>query len=83
MYRVYGNVAGWKELDRSNEEIDIVDTIGRHIDAHSEINYVVVDDSQGYDDTIKTIHTKRQYIDYLNEVKDRYIEANKVKTKTK
>lgn len=83
MYRLYGNVAGWKILDESEEEIDIIDTIGRYIDNHSEINYMVIDDSKGYDDTIRTIHNKKQYMNYMNEVVDKYVEKNKVKKLTK
>ena len=82
MYYLYGNIAGWKELDKSADEMDIVDSIGYYISNGSEINFIVKKQLKDTDIIHKTIKTNKEYILYLQEVTQNYM-RNKDKTKTK
>lgn len=83
MYRLYGNIAGWKELDRSNDELDIVDTIGYCIANNSEINYTVIKSTESTDEIYRVIKNRQDYINYLNEVKDKCANLKNTKKLTK
>lgn len=79
MYILYGNVAGWKELHRSHEEIDIVYEMGKYIDGYTTVNFLVIDNSKGFDETHKVIKSNNEYIYYFKEVSERYVEAKQYK----
>ena len=83
MYILYGNVAGWKELDKSNDEMDIVDSMGYYISNGSEINFIVKKQMKDTDIIHKTITTHKQYIKYLREVTDKYMENKKAQGRVK
>lgn len=78
MFRAY-NMDTRQQVGKNEDELKIVDAIGYDISNSTteRLNYIVIDDSKGYDDTIKTINNRNEYIIYLNEVKD------KIKTLTK
>lgn len=83
MYILYGNVAGWKELDKSSDEMDIVDSIGYYISNGSEINFIVKKQLKDTDIIHKTIKTNKEYILYLQEVTQNYMMLKQAQGKVK
>lgn len=70
-YKVYGNINGWKEIDRATEEIDIIDTIGYYIGNNSGYEYIIIRCEENQDFPYRTINSRLDYIKYLQEVTDR------------
>lgn len=83
MYILYGNIEGWAELDKTNDEMEIVDDIGYYISNGCEINFIVKKQMKDTDIIHKTITTHKQYIKYLREVTDKYMENKKAQGKVK
>ena len=73
MYKLYGNIEGWKELDQSNDEMDLVDTMGYYISNNCEINFIIKKETKDTDIIYKTIKTHKEYILYLQEVTQKYM----------
>jgi len=71
MYILYGNIAGWKEIDRSEDELDIIDTLEKYIrynnnnEKHGIDYFVVLSDSKK-DSVIAVIKNIDNYIDYVS-----------------
>lgn len=77
MYKLYGNIEGWKELDQSNDEMDLVDTMGYYISNNCEINFIIKKETKDTDIIYKTIKTNKEYILYLQEVVERHMQLKK------
>lgn len=83
MYILYGNVAGWKELHRSHEEMDIVYEMGKYIDGHTPINFIIKETLEKGDRVYKTITTNNQYITYSKQVTENYMMLKQAQGKVK
>lgn len=67
MYRLFGYIAGVKELDRSENEADIIETLGEYISKNAEIYYVIVLRTPEQDIPYKVIQSIEDYASYLKE----------------
>jgi len=77
MYRLYGNIAGCKELDRSNDEKNIIDTMEEYVSRKSTISFFIIEQLENCNIPYKSIQSEKEY----NEYREEY--ANKVKKLTK
>lgn len=68
MFHLYGNVAGWKELDVSKDEIDILETIENHIKANSRTDYLVIDKHPDIDLFCGNILNEKDLEEYKQKV---------------
>ena len=67
MYKLYGDVAGWKELDRSNEEKEIIDTMDEYVSNKSTISFLIIEHSDYGDIPYKSIQSEEEYNEYKQE----------------
>lgn len=72
MFKLYGNNKGMKLLDMSEDENDIIDTLGTYMGCLDTIDYIVIDNSDGYDNVIHIIHSYDDYINYKNTLDGNY-----------
>lgn len=72
MYKLYSNVRGPKLLDESTDENDILDTLGTYIGILENIDYIVIDDSLGYDYTKEVILSVDDYVKYKTKLDSEY-----------
>ena len=78
MYRLYGYIAGIKELDRSVNEADIIETLGEYISKNVEIYYVIVLRTPEQDIPYKVIQSIEDYASYLKEYESRQKQQKKL-----
>ena len=78
MYRLFGYIAGIKELDRSVNEADIIETLGEYISMHSDIYYTIVLRTPEQDIPYKVIQSIEDYASYLKEYENRQKEQKKL-----
>ena len=64
MYKLYGNNRGMKLLDMSENESDIIDTLGSYIGGLDTIDYIVIENKNNCDDVKEVIHSIEDYIEY-------------------
>ncbi len=65
MYRLYVNIAGWSELDRSNKESDIVNTLEYEYKQNKGGYYAIIRDIGNGDEPYKFIRNEQDYNDYM------------------
>lgn len=78
MFRLYGNIAGWKMLDLSGDEFDIIATMGEYLQENENICFLIIKQDQYGDEPYKSIRSVEQYMDYAHE----YYERIKLQNKT-
>jgi len=78
MYRLFGYIAGVKELDRSENEADIIETLGEYISMHSDIYYTIVLRTPEQDIPYKIIQSIEDYASYLKEYETKIKEQKKL-----
>lgn len=83
MYRLFGYIAGVKELDRSENEADIIETLGEYISKNAEICYSIVLRTPEQDIPYQIIHSIEDYTAYLKDYEKRQKEHEFAKVKKK
>ena len=78
MYRLFGYIAGVKELDRSENEADIIETLGEYISMHNDIYYTIVLRTPEQDIPYKIIQSVEDYASYLKEYETKIKEQKKL-----
>lgn len=75
MYKLYGNVAGWRVLDISEKEKDIIDTIIDYSNDTGLYNYLITKakgKGENYKEApYKRIIGKKQFANYLEKYKEK------------
>lgn len=79
MFRLYGNNKGMKLLDVSDNEFDIVDTLGSYIGILDEIDYIIIENDGKSDNTKEVIKNYNDYLGYKHSVFEENKELIKVK----
>lgn len=67
VYKLYGNIAGLKQLDVSSDEKDIIDTIGEYMRTGVITNYIIVLQTEQGDEPYKLIKNVKDYWSYQEE----------------
>ena len=81
MYKLY-DMETREMITQNEEEIFIVDAIGYDLSNNNRIHYMIMSDDCGYDFPCKRINNNQDYINYLNEVKNKLKDVKKL-TKTR
>ena len=68
MFRLYGNIEGWKLLKTDIDEIKIIKELGKYITEYKEINYLIIKHENNQDIPYMVIINEQQYYDYVNSV---------------
>lgn len=71
MYRLYANVAGWKKLDISLDEKDIVDTMMAGYSKHKIYDYMIIKNENDCDFVYKRTRNEMELKQYIQEFTDR------------
>jgi len=59
-------------VEENDNELAILDALGYEIGNNDRINYLIMSNDKGYDDTYMAIRNHSDYINYLNIVKVKY-----------
>lgn len=78
MFRLYGNIAGWKMLDLSADEFDIIATMGEYLQENENTQFLIIKSTETTDEPYKSIRSMEQYMEYSRE----YYERIKLQNKT-
>lgn len=78
MFRLYGNIAGWKMLDLSGDEFDIIATMGEYLQENENTQFLIIKSTETTDEPYKSIRSMEQYMEYSRE----YYERIKLQNKT-
>ena len=70
MYKLY-DMETREMITQDEEEIFIVDAIGYDMSNNNRLHYMITSNNQGYDFPYKRINNNQDYINYLNEVKNK------------
>lgn len=71
MYRLYGNVPKLQQLDISDNEEDIIETIGDYIYRVDYVRFIIILHEKNQDFPYKTIYSINDYINYIEEYRER------------
>ena len=71
MYKLYASIGHWTEIDRSNEEKDIIDTIGDYLHDDEELRFMVIQRENNTDNCVRNIENMQDYVNYLSDYKAR------------
>lgn len=71
MFRLYGNVAGWKKLDIATDERQIVSTMIDYSNKFNFYDYMIIERQQETDNIYKRIRNQEEFSSYLTEFKNR------------
>ena len=77
MFKLYGEIAGWKMLDLSADEFDIIATMGEYLQENENIRFLIIKSTDIGDEPYKSIRSMQQYIEYSQE----YYERTKLENK--
>lgn len=76
MYKLYGEIAGWKMLDISSNEGDILQTIGEYLSDSENMHFLIVKNENDTDEPYKAIRSIDDYVHYLGEYNRRLKEMS-------
>lgn len=71
MFKLYGNVAGWKKLDIATDERQIVSTMIDYSNKFNFYDYMIIQREQETDMIYKRIRNQEEFSSYLVEYKHR------------
>ena len=71
MYKLYGNVAGWKKLDIATDERQIVSTMIDYSNKFNFYDYMIIQREQETDMIYKRIRSQEEFSSYLVEYQHR------------
>lgn len=72
IYKLYTYEKGLKLIDATSEETDLIDTMSDYIKANNNISFVIKISENKVNMVYKTINSIQQYVDYLEELKEKY-----------
>ena len=67
MFYLYGNLAGWKELDKSKDEIDIINSIEIYKKGNTHSDFLVIDRHPYMDLVHRCIQSDKDFEEYKAE----------------
>lgn len=67
MYKVYATIGHWQLIDKTNEEQDVIDTIGEYIHEDPNLRFLVVENINGTDNYYKSINKFNDYVNYVEQ----------------
>ena len=67
MFRLYGNIAGWKLLDLGAEEFDMMATMEEYLQMNENACFMIIKTDEYGDEPYKSIHGREDYVKYLDE----------------
>ncbi len=71
MFKLYGNVAGWKKIDIALDERQIVGTMIDFSNKYNFYDYMIIQREQETDMIYKRIRNQEEFSSYLVEYKHR------------
>ena len=78
MFRLYGEIAGWKLLDLSADEFDMIATMGEYLQENENTRFLIIKSTEIGDEPYKSIRSMEQYMEYSKD----FYERKKIENKT-
>lgn len=78
MFRLYGNIAGWKLLDLGSEEFDMMATMEEYLQKDENICFIMIKTDENGDEPYKSIFGRESYVKYLDEYYKRTMKDKKI-----
>lgn len=67
MFRLYGNIAGWKLLDLGAEEFDMMTTMEEYLQKDENTCFLLIKTNEYGDEPYKSVHGREDYLQYVKE----------------
>lgn len=71
MFKLYGNVAGWKKIDIATDERQIISTMIDFSNKYNFYDYMIIQREQETDMIYKRIRNQEEFSSYMVEYKHR------------
>ena len=78
MFRLYGNIAGWKLLDLGAEEFDMMATMEEYLQNDENICFLLIKTNEYGDEPYKSVHGREEYVKYLDDFYKRTMKDKKI-----
>ena len=78
MYRLYGNINGWKLLEVvEDNELELIRTMLEYVKNYMRAEFIIVKHENDMDIPYKSIQTEQELIEYIEEYEEREKNVNK------
>ena len=78
MYRLYGNISGWKLLEVvEDNELELIRTMLEYVKNYMRAEFIIVKHENDMDIPYKSIQTEQELIEYIEEYEEREKNVNK------
>ena len=78
MFRLYGNIAGWKLLDLGAEEFDMMATMEEYLQQNENTCFMMIKTDEYGDEPYKSVYGREGYVKYLDEYYKRTMKDKKI-----
>ena len=78
MFRLYGNIAGWKMLDLGAEEFDMMATMEEYLQKDEKTCFMLIKTDEYGDEPYRTVHGREDYVKYLDDYYRRTMKNKKI-----
>ena len=72
MYRLYGNISGWKLLEVvEDNELELIRTMLEYVKNYMREEFIIVKHENNMDIPYRSIQTEQELIEYIEEYEER------------
>jgi len=72
MYRLYGNINGWKLLEVvEDNELELIRTMLEYVKNYMRAEFIIIKHENNMDIPYKSIQTEQELIEYIEEYEER------------
>ena len=77
MYKLYGNISGWKLLEVvEDNELELIKTMLEYVKNYMRAEFIIVKHENNMDIPYRSIQTEQELIEYIEEYEERETEKN-------
>lgn len=77
MYRLYGNINGWKLLEVvENNEAELIRTMLEYVKNYMRAEFIIVKHEEDMDIPYRSIQSEQELIEYIEEYEEKEKEKN-------
>lgn len=72
MYRLYGNISGWKLLEVvEDNELELIKTMLEYVKNYMRAEFIIIKHEEDMDIPYRSIQTEQELIEYIEEYEER------------
>lgn len=77
MYRLYGNISGWKLLEVvEDNELELIKTMLEYVKNYMRAEFIIIKREEDMDVPYRSIQSENELIEYIEEYEEREKEKN-------